>query len=107
MGHGWFRNPYETAYHYRLIDDAIGKILPYLSDSYFFIVSDHGMEDIDVCIERGWTDGKGFPEQQGGHSPHGIMLSNYRYSKTVSGVYEVLLSALTEQRLAGYGYVPA
>lgn len=98
VAHCWIDNQYEMLLHYRLIDQALATLLPHIEREQFVILSDHGMCPIVEMEEAGWSARD--PRQtdrSGGHSPHGLIISNAGTCRFVTQVYKMLKRLLFEE----------
>lgn len=97
--HLFWREPGKILEHYKSIDGALGKIMPYLERDDFLILSDHGFTDAQETRRNGWDEVR--EGQSGGHHPHGIAISNLEPPTKVTEVFGFLKKALV--RRAGQG----
>ncbi|MBU0532700.1 alkaline phosphatase family protein [Patescibacteria group bacterium] len=78
--------------HYQSIDNALGKLMPYLEGKDFLILSDHGFTNVEETRKNNWDTVR--ESQTGGHHPNGIAISNRKLPEKVSEVFGFLEKSL-------------
>ncbi|MEW6722388.1 MAG: alkaline phosphatase family protein [Candidatus Micrarchaeota archaeon] len=78
--------------HYKSVDAALGKLMPYFAKEDFLILSDHGFTDAQETKRMGWDNVR--ENQAGGHHPAGIAISNREPPRKVSEVFGFMMGAM-------------
>ncbi len=82
--HIFWHKPEIVLKHYQSVDRMLEKMMPYLENNDFLILSDHGFTEAEETKKNNWD--KVADNQTGGHHPDGIAISKIPPPKKVSDV---------------------
>ncbi|HII38850.1 TPA: alkaline phosphatase family protein [Candidatus Micrarchaeota archaeon] len=92
--HFFWREPAKLLEHYKSVDRALARLLPFFKDSDFLVLSDHGFTDAEETRRNNWDTVR--ENQTGGHHPLGIAVSNRAPPTKTSEIHGFIRQALTK-----------